>query len=129
MINPEVIVHLLYGIGVSSVTGALRGGSGSGRFVRTYERDRLLPFTPFARELANRIGSCIGCGACEDRRSSPRAVLELSRGLDQLHLSAPMIAQLASMDREDLLELQARCPADIPFVRMVEMLEQLDGGA
>lgn len=100
------------------------GRAGLAKFESNYEKDRLLPLTTDQRVLLPSISGCIACGRCDVGQGTRMAesdgtyrglmafVLSATRSLPDFDAAAVVADRLST---SDLVALQRRCPADIPF--------------
>ena len=106
------------------------GPSGLSRFETQYEPDGLYPLDREEQAVTRALSRCIACGICDARfsaygdvdRTALRAPSDLviahARSLPDWDALVPALCQLA---RGDLEDLEAACPVQVPFARVVEV--------
>lgn len=108
------------------------GSPGLAKFESNYEKDRLLPLTTDQRVLLPAISGCIACGRCDMNQGTRMAesegtyrglmafVLSATRSLPDFDAAAVIVE---SLSKSDLVDLQRRCPADIPFSELASFVK------
>lgn len=94
-------------------------------FKHNYREDRLLPLTTGEHVALPSWSACIACGRCDEGAARPQPptwrgmmafMLSASRSMPDYEAAASMVAKL---DDAVLARLEGRCPARIPFRRVV----------
>ncbi len=121
----SVIANL--GLGSLKALGSLavRTRPGDEEFLAAFLPEGLAPFTPEGREMAPSMGHCLACGACEYTGASPRALLEATRGLQDLALTGEWIYSIMALGEDGVAALERCCPTGIPFGRVVKALADM----
>jgi len=90
------------------------------RTLRRAAAERLAPLSPDGREALRGAGACLACGRCDERSGSAAPVVGPSSwvlgGLRDL-TDHDLAAEAPGPD-ERLAELEAACPAGVPFRRL-----------
>ena len=119
--NAEVVAHLLYGAVRALACASTREQGADRVFIDQFLEDGLVPHDEQARRLSHLFSGCVGCGACETEKLSPRNLLLHGRGLTDLDLARDLLEDLAALDAARLERMQRCCPARIPFSQLAGM--------
>ena len=96
-------------------------------FHEKFSRDRLLPLSSTQRQLLPSLSGCIGCGRCNAESGAPphgRPMAFVLAGLRSMPEYDAAAQQVAALTDEQLDDLQARCPAQIPFREAVYFVRE-----
>jgi hypothetical protein len=105
-------------------------------FRARYDADGLAPLGTEDREVLSTMSRCVACGACDAAfdaygkvvRSEIRGPSELplayARSLADLDATSGWLVHLA---KGDLARLERACPVDVPFTRLVKVLQARAG--
>ncbi|NMC72734.1 MAG: hypothetical protein GYA57_22145 [Myxococcales bacterium] len=99
------------------------------RTLRRSAAERLVPLSEDDREAVRAAGACLACGRCDERTSSPAPAAGPSTwvlaGLRDL--SDHDLAAEAPGPDEHLAQLEAACPAGVPFRRLAAAARTMRG--
>jgi succinate dehydrogenase/fumarate reductase-like Fe-S protein len=132
-VSPVSLLRLGWYFGKRLIARLFFRQHGLARFEAQYGSEGLFALAPEEREAVASLSKCIACGICDASfgpyhgiaRSSLRGpsdlVLAQSRSLPDWDALAPALAQL---ERGRVEEIEALCPAQVPFERVLRVAKK-----